>query len=330
MGKRGTAGVPRGPERAISTKGMIVLEQDREGARLLERRPCQPVALVGTLFLALALLPLISEGPVDMLRAITALSLALVAVLCFVLGLPRARRLPLPAVATTQRLVLSGTSNIEGYVVRAVPGSDRSVVLAGADPGCVLSDALALSALLGVPLEPGWGLDRDALRLLRSPENAPLLTQPLELRHRIVPDQAIGTGTTLWAALFIPSATTVLALSPARPSLTPTVLALVLPALTALYALVVGLWLLGLRETLTLEGGHLTRRRLWFKKPLGSALETPGVVGLYAVSPLGGRATHVLAATRNGPAGFSTDARAGEVVSQHAVADVVAAGRAAE
>jgi hypothetical protein len=310
---------------------MVVLEQHREGSRLVERRPREPVAVAGVLFLGLALLPLVSNGPLTLLRAITALGLALGAVLCFVLGLPRERRLALPERSSTQRLVLSGTSNIEGYAVVAVaPSGARRVTLSGADPGRVLGDALALSAELGVPLEPGWGLDRDALGVLRAPASTPLLSDPLVLRHRVVPDQAIGAGTALWASAFILGATVVMALSPARPNVAPTALALVLPCLTSLFALAVGLWLLGLRETLTIENGRMTRRRRWFKKPLGASTETPAVVGLYAVAPFGGPSRHLLAATRNGPLGIVTDPQAGMALSGSRRAAEPVAGRAAE
>jgi hypothetical protein len=312
-------------------ESMVVLEQTREGKRLVERRPREPVALAGVLFLALALLPLVSEGSVTTLRVVTALALGMGASLCFFLGLPLKRRLPLPERASVQKLRLSGTSNIEGYAVEALlPNGAHRIVLSGPDPGRVLGDALALSGELGVPLEPGWGISREDLSLFRSPVGAPLLVQPFVVNHRIVPDQAIGAGTALWAAAFIPSATVVLALSPARPSLTPTVLALVLPGLTALFALLVGLWLLGLRETLTLESGGITRRRRWFSSALGVATETPGVVALRPVSPLGGASRHLLAATRSGPVAFPTDPEAGETLSRYPGAQDRTAGRAAE
>jgi hypothetical protein len=310
---------------------MVVLEQDPTGMRLVERRPRQPVAVAGVLFLALGLLPLVNAGPITAPRLATALALALGAALCFTLGLPRARRRPLPQPAMAQRLVLAGTSNIEGYAVDAVAPSGRTRrVLSGADPGRVLADGVALAAALGVPLEPGWGLGRDALDALAAPAGPPLRGQPLVVSHRIVPDQAIGTGTALWAAAFIPAATLVLAISPARPNLTPSALAFVLPGLTALYALVVGLWLLGLRETLTLEGSHVIRRRHWFGRPLGEAAETSGVVALYPVAPLGGASRHLLAATKTGPIAIPTDPEAGAIVSGYLSAEVRSAGRAAE
>lgn len=296
----------------------------------LERRLREPVALAGVLFLALGLLPLVSQGPLTGLRVLTALGLALGAWLCFFLGLRRERRLPLPERGTVQRLVLAGTSDIEGYAVEAVGTGKRRIVLSGASPARVLADALALSTQLGVPLEPGWGIDRDALNLLRSPASSPSLVRPFVVSHRTVPDQAIGAGTALWAAAFIPGATFVLALSPARPNLMPTTLALVLPGLTALFALGVGLWLLGLRERLSLEGGRLTRQRCWFARPLGAKEETAGVVGLYAVSPLGGPSRHLLVVTRNGPVALATDPQAGVALAHYPGAEERTAGRAAE
>jgi hypothetical protein len=310
---------------------MVVLQQGREGMRLVEQRPREPVAVAGVLFLLLALLPVISEGSVTPMRLATAVALGLGAVLCFVIGLPRPRSLSLPEPAATQRLVLTGTSNIEGYAVDAVGTSGaRRRLLSGADPGRVLADGLTLSSALGVSLEPGWGLGREALGALRHPATAPVLVRPLVVRHRTVPDQAIGAGTALWAAAFIPVATVVLALSPARPSLVPTTLALVLPALTALYTLVVGVWLLGLKETLTLDQGRLTRRRSWFDRTLGGDLETAGVVALYGVAPLGGTARHLLAATRNGPVAFPTHPQVTEALSRYLDAEETLAGRAAE
>jgi hypothetical protein len=310
---------------------MVVLEQDPEGMRLVERRPRKAVAVAGVLFLALGLLPLVSEGPLTVLRLATALSLSLGAASCFVLGLPRPRRRPLPTRGSIQRLVLSGTSDIEGYGVDAVTASGPPrKLLSGADPGRVLTDGLALSAELGVPLSPGWGLRQAELGVLASPASAPLLGQTLAVSHRIVPDQTIGAGTALWAAAFVPAATLVLALSPARPSLSPSTLAFVLPGLTAFYALVVGLWLLGLRETLTLDGGRITRRRGWFGRPLGGALETPDVVGLYAVAPLGAPSRHLMAATRAGPVALPTDPQAGTALSRDLRTEERSAGRAAE
>jgi hypothetical protein len=309
---------------------MVVLEQHREGSRLVERRPRRPVALAGVLFLMLALLPLVSDGPVTSLRAVTALALGLGASLCFVLGLPRARRLPVPERASAARLELCGNSNIEGYAVAAVaPSGAKTIVLSGADPGRVLADALALSAELGAPVEPGWGLDREALGVLRAPATAPLVAEPLRLEHRVVPDQAIGAGTALWGAAFILGATLVFSLSPARPNVAPTALALVLPVLTSFYALVVGLWLLGLRETLTLEGATLTRARRWFGKPLGTATATPAVVGVFVIAPLGGPSRHLLVATRKGPVGLPTDPRAGTALAGYR-GSIEVAGRAAE
>lgn len=310
---------------------MVVLEQLRGEKRLVERRPRQPVALAGVLFLALAALPLVNDGPVTALRGLTTVALIVGAVLCFFLGLPLVRRLPLPARSSVQRLVLAGTTDIEGYAVEAVAAvGERRIVLSGADPARVLADALALSTELGVALEPGWGLDRDALELLRSPAGAPLLDQPLELSHRIVPDQAIGAGTSLWAAAFIPGASVVLGVSPARPNLTPTTLALVLPALTALYALVVGLWLLGLRESVTIAKGRLTRRRRWFNRPLGTPVESTGLVALYAVAPLGGASRHLLAATPAGPVALPSDPQAGVALGHYLGSQERSAGRAAE
>jgi hypothetical protein len=310
---------------------MVVLEQDPGGTCLVERRPREPVALAGVLFLALGLLPLVSEGSLTVLRVATALSLSAVAACCFVLGLPRSQRRPLPERSSIQRLALSGTSDIEGYAVDAIPSSGPPRrLLSGADPGRVLTDGLALSAELGVPLSPGWGLGPAALGVLASPASAPRLGQRLAVSHRIVADQAIGAGTALWAAAFIPAATLVLAISPARPSLTPTTLAFVLPGLTALYALAVGLWLLGLREKLTLDAGRITRRRDWFGRPFGHALETPGVVGLYAVAPLGAPARHLLAATRAGPVALPTEPQAATALSSDWRPDERPAGRAAE
>jgi hypothetical protein len=310
---------------------MVVLEHDPEGMRLVERQPPKPVAVAGVLFLALGLLPLVNEGPLTAPRLATALALALGAVLCFVLGVPRVRRRALPQRAVGQRLVLAGTSNIEGYAIDLVaPSGAIRGVLSGADPGRVLTDGLTLSAELGVPLEPGWGLGREALHEFGTQASPLFLAQPLVVTHRVVPDQAIGTGTALWAAAFVPAATIVLAVSPARPNLTPTALALVLPGLTALYALVVGLWLLGLRETLALGGRRVTRRRHWFGRALGATLETTGVIGLHPVAPLGGPSRHLLVATEIGPLAIRTDPQAGVAVSDYLSAEDRAAGRAAE
>jgi hypothetical protein len=322
---------PPHPTALFSTAGMVVLQQDPEGMYLIEQRPRQPVAVAGVLFLLLSLLPLVSEGSVTALRLATAVALGLGAALCFVVGLPRPRRLPLPEPSAAQRLVLTGTSNIEGYAVDAVAASGaRRRLLSGADPGRVLADSLALSSALGAPLEPGWGLDRKALGVLCHPARAPLLVQPFVIKHRIIPDQAIGAGTALWAGAFIPLATLVLALSPARPNLGPTTLALVLPALTSLYALAVGVWLFGLKETLTLERGQLTRRRFWFDHALGPNVETQDVVALHGVAPLGGSTRHLLAATRTGPVAFPSEPRVGEALSRYPGEELPLAGRAAE
>jgi hypothetical protein len=59
-------------------------------------------------------------------------------------------------------------------------------------------------------------------------------------------------------------------------------------------------------------------------------VETAGVVGIYAVAPLGGATRHLLAATRSGPRAFPTDPRANEALSQFPGAEQPMTGRAAE
>jgi hypothetical protein len=144
-------------------------------------------------------------------------------------------------------------------------------------------------------------------------------------------DQRIGAFTALWAAFFIPAATVVLALSPARPDLPPSTLALVLPALTALIALGIGLVLLGLHRTVTLTDGKLRTQRFWFKVRLGAEWTDPGrVVGAFSVAAGVTGPEHLLVATADGLTALPTGRQAGRLFPLYSGGAVGTAGRAAE
>jgi hypothetical protein len=240
---------------------------------------------------------------------------------------------PLPE-GPADHVVLVGADSLEGYRAELVlRDGTRACVLARAEPAGVLTDALSLSAALGVPLEAGWGLDEAAIDLLRAPRER--VGPPAEGRvpesHRPVLDQRIGAFTALWAAFFIPAATVVLALSPARPDLPPSTLALVLPALTALIALGIGLVLLGLHRTVTLTDGKLRTQRFWFKVRLGAEWTDPGrVVGAFSVAAGVTGPEHLLVATADGLTALPTGRQAGRMFPLYSGGAVGTAGRAAE
>lgn len=291
---------------------MLTLERKDGAVAISERRRAEPVMIAAVPFLALAVLPLATPGAVTPARVVGTLALSGGALLCFLIGRPRVRVAPM-RLDDADRLELVSAESMDGYRADLVyRDGSRRCVLARSEPAGVLADALSLSTELGVPLRPGWGLDEEALAVLRDPATTgPYLDARTIEDHGLLPDQRIGAMTALWATLFVPGATLVLTLSPARPDEPPTSLALILPLLTALLSGVITALLFGLRQRVVIRGGRLETIRSWFGRPLRDKATVEAVSGVFGVAPDGGAAEHLLVATPSGPIAIPTDRVAG-------------------
>jgi len=291
---------------------MLTLERKDGAVAISERRRAEPVMIAAVPFLALAFLPLLTPGPVNLIRVVGSLALASGALLCFLIGRSRVRAAPMK-LDDVDRLELVSADSMDGYRADLVyRDGARRCALARSEPAGVLADALSLSTELGVPLRPGWGLDDEALAALRDRTTTGSSLDALVIEeHGPLPDQRIGAMTALWATLFVPGATLVLILSPARPDEPPTALALILPLLTAVVSGVIAAWLFGLRQRVVIRGGRLETTRSWFGRPLAHTVTVEGVTGVFGVAPGGGATEHLLVATPSGPVAVPTDRVAG-------------------
>jgi hypothetical protein len=146
-----------------------------------------------------------------------------------------------------------------------------------------------------------------------------------------LPRQRTTAFTTLWAGLFVLVVSILMALSPYRSGIAPSTLSVLLPLLSVIFVLVVGGWLAGYRERLSLGGSGVEREKRWFRRPLGRALavQTP-VFGVFTVHPKGASIRHVLLASGKGPLAYAIDPRAVEKLAVVEAEIGHAAGRAAE
>ncbi len=311
---------------------MLTLEQGPHAAEVVESRRKQPVLLVSPVVVALGVIPLVSEGSVTPLRALTALVLIGTGILCVRLGWPRAIRRPLPNVGRPVELMLTSSEEEDAYQAQLV-GDDgrRELVLARDEPAGILADALRLALFLQVPLTPAWGLTAAELRVFDATERAGSAAGRVSGMHRPLLEQRVGMLASFWASLFVVGGSAVMALSPDRPPAAPAALSLVLPALTALVPLAVGVWLVGLKEELVIDAARVERQRSWFGHPLGGrGVDRVRVLGSFPVSAGAGGPFHVLVATERGPLAVVTDSQAGASFLLHPAKSDKAPGRAAE
>lgn len=273
---------------------MLTLDRTAYPLALREERPAQPLLLGGFLFAALEVVPLTASSPFTPLRIVGSLALLLTAVGLILHGRPKTLRHPLPARpgAAPVRLELGGEELPPLYRVTLVLGDgSRHTVLEGPEPSRVLEDAAALGKALGVAFGDGWGLSAPALNDLLGASTAreKRFTEQdaFTLEHPPLPGQRAAAYTTLWASAFVLVASFVMSDGPERHGLVPSALSIVLPCLSANILLVLGFWLLGLRERVTVTPAGVKRRRLWFKSELtrvdsrevsihGAALVRPG------------------------------------------------------
>jgi hypothetical protein len=230
------------------------------------------------------------------------------AVFLLAVGRPRvrSRRLPARAGVAAERLELGGDELPPTYRVTLVlRDGSRHTVLEATDPARVLDDAAHLGRELGVPLGAGWGLSSPELDELVSVAPAGGtrlgLDDTFTLEHPSLAGQRPAAYTTLWASAFVLVASFVMSDGPERKGLVPSALSVTLPCLGALVLLGIGLWLLGLRERVTLSPKGIKRRRFWFKRELGPGESRAArVLGAALVRPGARHDGHLLVASESG------------------------------
>ena len=319
---------------------MLTLDRTQEPLALLERRSAQPTVLGGLLYAGLAIVPLTSEAPLSGLRLVGLLGLALVAGALVVSGLPKTRPRPLPTPSGT------GSERYEALELGAEPlpltyraslvlaDGSRQVVLERNEPAGVLADADSLARSLSVPLTPGWGLDDAELgEILHPPAHAsPRWHGDTPLTFDTLPfaGQRKAALTTLWAAAFVLVATILMSAS-ARTKVTPGLLSVALPVVSALLVLLVALWLLGVRGRLSLGPTGVTRRRFWFGLELGQPEAVKlAIRGAAVVSPAAPTLSHLLLATNEGLVAFAVRGGKPQAAALKNIPPTQAAHRAAE
>ena len=316
---------------------MLILEQSQDGMALVRRRPTKPSVIAGALFAGLGSIPLVSGVELSGPRLITTFGLYTVAAGLIFLGRPSALRQPLPPEFAKDRLPAAARielGGLETYEARLVRSDASSVLLFERDePAGVVRDVLALANRFSLPVRPAWGLDERAWTTLAegpaghgSRLGPAVVTEGWPLQR-----QRTAAFTTLWGGMFIFVVSILMALSPYRSGIAPSALAVLLPLLTVVYVLVVGAWLAGLRERLTLRSSGVELVRQWFGRVLGRprVVQTP-VFAVFAVTPKQSSLHHVLLATGQGPLAFGIDPRVAEKVTLADAELGHAAGRAAE
>jgi len=317
---------------------MLTLDRQAQPLALREERPLGPALLGGVLFTCLELVPLTAPGPATPLRALGALGLLAMAVALFAVGRPRVRSRPLPARpgVAPDHLELGGDELPPTYRATLVlQDASRHTVLEATDPARVLDDAAHLGRELGVPLGAGWGLGPPALdELVRTAPAGGKRFGPddtVTLEHPPLPGQLPAAYTTLWASAFVLVASFVMSDGPERKGLVPSTLSVVLPCLGALILLVIGLWLLGLRDRVTLTPNGVTRLRFWFGRELAPGeSRAVRVLGAALVRPGARHDGHLLVASDAGLFALPAQAPAGARVLGGGAAPVAQTGRAAE
>lgn len=316
---------------------MLILDKNADGMAILRTRPARPLWIAGCLFGALGVLPFLPDG-MTFPRALTGLSLCAVALVLVLLGRSKRTRESLPAGRNGRSgaaaVVLTGSDDPEVYRAELLlKDGSRRLVLERPEPAGVVRDALRLARQLGVRVEPGWGLDHHALSQLDGTSSSPPrpLSRPVTSITRPLRRQHIAAVTTLWGGAFVLVVATAMSLSPYRPVHMPSPLSILLPSLSVMAVLAIGLWLLGMRERLVLEPRGLTLDRLFFGRPIGARKHVAGVVsGVFPVSPAGGPTLHVLVVAAGEPLAFHTDPGTGRELARHIPAFDAPTGRAAE
>lgn len=318
---------------------MLTLDRKAQPLALREQRALQPTILAGLLFAALEVVPLTAEGPVTPMRAVGTCFLLVAATGLIVAGLPRSRRRPLPERGRggrPTRLDFAGEALPPIYRALLVfSDGSREVVLEGSEPARVLMDAALLGRQLAIPLGPGWGLGESSLTDLAGSTHSN--DRRFALDDRFVFEQPPFAGqraaayTMLWASVFVPTATFVMAAGPERHGLVPSNLSLTLPCVGALVLLVIGLWLLGFRERIELTAASVTQQRLWFRFPLSRPdVRVVTVTSAALVRPASGTAGHLLVASEAGLLALPAESREGPRLLHERGAPTPVAGRAAE
>ena len=317
---------------------MLTLDRTAHPLALREDRSAQPPLLGGLLFAALEVVPLTAPGPFTALRVVGVLVLLALAVGLILHARPKTLRRPLPARpgVTPERLELGGEELPPLYRVTLVlSDGSRHTVLEGPEPSRVLEDAAALGKTLGVAFGDGWGLSAPALNelLATSPVREKRFTEQdaFTLEHPPLPGQRAAAYTTLWASAFVLVASFVMSDGPERHGLVPSALSIVLPCLSANILLVLGFWLLGLRERVTVTKAGVTRRRLWFKSELTSVdSREVAILGAALVRPGARSDGHLLLASEKGLFALPAAAPDGATLLEKRAGTTPAAERAAE
>jgi hypothetical protein len=295
---------------------MLTLDRSQEPPVLRERRAFGPLALGGMLFAGLALVPLTADAPWGALRGLAFAGLVAIAAGLVALGSPRSRVRELPrrgagASADERPVALELTSVELPATYRAelvLAQGGRRTVLERPDPAGVLSDAAELARLLDLPLVPGWGMDDHQLQaLLHPPASAgarSLVDGSLTFESLALAGQRHAAFATLWASAFVLSATFIMSES-ARALVTPSGLSIVLPIVSAVFVLVAGLWLLGLRGRVVLGPTGVAHRRSWFGWQLGRPQSLEAAVRAAAiVGSTNGTLAHLVVVTEQGLRAF--------------------------
>jgi hypothetical protein len=316
----------------------LILEQKQDGMALVRRRPAKPSIFAGLLFCAMAGVPAVSGVELTGVQLVTTLALALVGSSLIWLGRPSDLRTPLPAELAQRRvpgarIELGGAESYQARLVRS-DGSSLLLFERG-EPAGVVRDSLVLASHFGLSVRPGFLLDEVAWAALSQPAGSPRggrgLSAPIVVECWPLQRQRTAAYTTLWAGLFVLVSSIIMAVSPYRSGIAPSFLSVLLPLLTVLYVLGVGLWLLGLRERLTFRATGIDRERLWFGRLIGAKNTVEArVLGVFPVGPELASIRHALVATDAGPLAYPVDQPVAErlAVAEHEFAH--AAGRAAE
>jgi hypothetical protein len=318
---------------------MLTLDRTAQSLALREQRSMRPTFIAGLLFACMEIVPLTANTPFTPLRGVGIGLLLVMAIALVRSGLPGTRTLALPRAATGAAPVsvaFEGESLPPLYRALLVfADGSRAAVLESGDPARVLDDAAFLSRSLQLSLGNAWGLEPHSLLDLTRPISQ---EQPLSAAasayvgvHTPLPGQRAAAYTTLWASGFVLIASFVMSDGPERHGLVPSVLSVTLPCLAGLVLLGMALWMLGLREELSVTGAGYTRRRTWFGLALGSPVVREARVGLSAlVTPADGAAGHLLLATDRGLVAVTAESKEGTRWLGRHPSPSIAPGRAAE
>jgi hypothetical protein len=260
----------------------------------------------------LALIPLVSAPGLTLPRLSTAGVLAAAAALLIQRGLPKRRIVFESLSALAERAPRATAIALGGDMDREPPryraelmfeDGRRAVILEGDEPAVVLAGAELARERLSLPLQLGWGLERSADILAPSStardNRAPAPVGRATLA--VYPAQQRVAYATFGGAVFIALSTLALALEPPRTARVLTGLSLILPALTVVIGVALGVVFQMLEARLELRGGTLERRYFLGGLRIGAPRTLcRNVTALHAVAPDGGPARHLLVRTRDG------------------------------